>query len=67
MDPDVAVAATQAQAMLWPQVAAQATEVGMVPTVTCPPDSSMVTGSNPEAQGSYFLWWKCGPWTSSKS
>ena len=28
----------------------------MVPTVTCSPDSSMVTGSNPEAQGSYCFW-----------
>lgn len=51
MDPDMAVAATQAQAMLWPHVAAQATEVSTVPTVTCPPDSSMVTGHRPRGPG----------------
>ena len=28
----------------------------MIPTVTCSPDSGMVTGSNPEAQGSYCFW-----------
>lgn len=55
-DPDIALSNSLAWMTLWPQVAVQATRVGMVPGAKCTCDSSMVTGSSPEARGSCGLW-----------
>lgn len=49
------LAAVWAQAIPRPQVAAQASKVDMTLTATCPLDSSMATGSKPEARSSYGL------------
>lgn len=55
-DTDIALSNSLAWTTPWPQVAVQATKVGMFPGAKCPSNSSKVTGSSPEARGSCGLW-----------
>lgn len=65
--PDMTFSSSSGRTIPWSQVQMQATEVGVVPAVTCPSDSSMLTGDGPEVGDSCGLWGQRESWTSLQS